>query len=230
MIDNFIQESGSLGLGNVAFRNMSQRLAGDYYEKRHISREASMRMRQEKFAQLDKSGTGIMLLAGHVYAAPYADFIVDMALDDQGFGITDVSVPFYPIALHGLVPYTGRAINLAEDYSKNLLKTIESGAGLYFSFMTEDVAVLQETKFRQFYANEYGKWVHDADVLYKQFSADFGHLYNQAIIEHEILSNGVTLTGYEDGTRVIVNASDYAVNYNGRYIRAGSYIVLRQGD
>jgi hypothetical protein len=230
MIDNFIQESSSLGLENIAFRNMGATLAGNYDEKRHVSREASMRMRQEKFKELNRSGTGIMLLAGHAYAAPFADFIVDMPLDDQGFGITDVSVPFYPIVLHGLVPYAGRAINLAEDYSKNLLKTIESGAGLYFSFMTEETAILQETKFRQFYANEYGKWVNDADALYRKFSADFGHLYGQAITSHEILSPRVTMTGYEDGTRVIVNASDFPVYFNGRHIGADSYIVLRQGD
>jgi hypothetical protein len=230
MIGNFPKNSSSFGLENIAFRNMGSTLAGDYNERRFVSREASMRMRQEKFDELIKSGTGIMILAGHAYAAPFADFIVDIALDDQSFGITDVPVPFYQIALHGLVPYTGRAINLAEDYTKHLLKTIESGAGLYFSFMTEETAVLQETKFRQFYANEYNKWVHDADVLYKRFTADFGHLFNQAITDHGILSSGVTMTSYEDGTRVIVNASDFAVYYYDRYISANSYVVLRQGD
>jgi hypothetical protein len=227
MISNFPKNSSAFGLENIAFRNMGSTLAGDYNERRFVSREASMRMRQEKFGELISQGTGIMLLGGHSYAAPFADFIVDIALDDQSFGITDVPVPFYQIALHGLVPYTGRAINLAEDYTKHLLKTIESGAGLYFSFMTEETAILQETKFRQFYANEYGKWVNDADAMYKRFTADFGHLFNQAITDHVILSHGVTMTSYEDGTRVIVNASDFAVNYNGRYISANSYVVLR---
>ena len=230
MIDNFAKNSASYGLENIAFRNMGTTLAGDYNERRFVSREASMVMRQEKFDELRKSGTGIMILTGHAYAAPFADFIVDMALDDQKFGITDVSVPFYQIALHGLVPYTGRAINLAEDYTKHFLKTVESGAGLYFSFMTEETAVLQETKFRQFYANEYGKWVRDADVLYKQFAANLGHLFGQAITDHVILSAGVTMTSYEDGTRVIVNASDIAVNYDNRNIGANSYVVLRRGD
>jgi hypothetical protein len=227
MIGNFPENSGTFGLENIAFRNMGSTLAGDYNERRFVSREASMKMRQEKFNELISQGTGIMFLTGHAYAAPYADFIVDIALDDQSFGITDVPVPFYEIVLHGLVPYAGRAINLAEDYTKHLLKTIESGAGLYFSFMTEETAILQETKFRQFYANEYGKWVNDADALYKRFAADFGHLYNQAITDHVILSPGVTITSYEDGTRVIVNASDFAVNYYGRYISANNYVVLR---
>jgi len=230
MIDTFSKNSSSFGLENIAFRNMGATLAGDYNERRFVSREASMRMRQEKFDELNKSGTGIMFLSGHAYAAPFADFIVDIALDDQSFGITDVPVPFYEIVLHGLIPYTGRAINLAEDYTKHLLKTVESGAGLYFSFMTEETAVLQETKFRQFYANEYDKWVRDADDIYKRFTADFGNLFNQAITDHEILSSGVTMTSYEDGTRVIVNASDNSVNFYGRYISANNYVVLRQGD
>jgi hypothetical protein len=230
MIDNFVQNSADLGIKNVAFRNIGSRLAGDYDERRHVSREASRNMRQDKLAQLYNSGTGIMVLTGHSYAAPFADFIVDMVLEDQGFGITDVSVPFYPIALHGLVPYTSKAINLAEDYTKNLLKTIESGAGLYFSFMTEETAVLQETKFRQFYANEYHKWIGDANALYRRFSSDFGNLYNQAIVNHTIISQGFTVTEYEDGTRVVVNISDYPSVYGGRTVGADSYIVLRQGD
>jgi len=230
MIDNYADKMHNFDVQNIAFRNIGSRLTGNYNEKQHVSREESVRMRQEKLAELDKAGTGIMLLAGHAYAMPWADFIVDMMLDDQGYGITDVSVPFYPIVLHGLVPYTGNAINLAEDYTKNLLKTIESGAGLYFSFMTEETSVLQETKFRQFYANEYNKWVGDADGLYRQFTASFGHLYNQAIVDHKILSHGVTLTEYEDGTRVIVNASDFAANYNNRNINADSFIVLRRGE
>ena len=192
-----------------------------------------MIMRQDKLAELSASGTGIMLQTGFMFAAPWADFIVDMALDDQGFGITDVSVPFFQIVLHGLIPFTGRAINLAEDYSMNLLKTIESGAGLYFSFMIEDPAVLQETKFRQFYANQYRKWINEADALYRKFTTDLAGLYNQFIVDHVILAPGVTVTVYEDGTRVIVNRSDNDWNYREHAdsylsVEAKSYTVLRQ--
>jgi hypothetical protein len=187
-------------------------------------------MRQEKLAELSGAGNKILLNTGYVYSAPWANFITDMALDCQGFGITDVSVPFYQIVLHGLVPYTGRAINLAEDYTKNLLKTIEGGAGLYFSFMTEETVELQETKFRQFYANEYGKWIGDADALVRRFTSDFAGLHGQAIDDHVILSPEVTVTVYEDGTRVVVNRSDKPWNYNGRILNADSYIVLRRGE
>jgi hypothetical protein len=229
LIDNFTLKASALGLRNIAFRSLGANLAGDYHEKRLVSREASMRMRQEKLAELTGKGIGVLLNTGYAYAAPWADFITDMAIDDQSFGITDVSVPFYPMTLHGLVPYTGPAINLAEDYTKNLLKTIESGAGLYFSFISEESSILQETKFRQFYANEYDKWAPDANALYQKFTVDFAGLYDQAITGHAILSAGLTLTEYEDGTRVIVNGNGGDAYYDGVVIKARGYAVLRRG-
>ena len=227
LIDNFIKKSTSLKISNIAFRNIASKLSGDYNERRLVSREASMLMRQEKLAQLSESGTGIMLNAGYSYGAPLADVIVDLNLYDQSFGITDVSVPFYPIVLHGFVRYTGKAINLAEDYSLNLLKIVESGAGLYFSFMTEETSELQETKFRQFYANEYSRWGGDADALYKKFVKDFDGLFNQEITDHVILADGVTMTVYENGTRVVVNINDLPWNYNGVTVGAYNYIVIK---
>ena len=228
-IDGFMEKAEKLGIQNVAFRNMGSKLAGDYNERRHVSREASMRMRQQQFEKMNQAGSKLIVNTGFVYSAPWASMITDMIIDDQSFGITDTSIPFLPIVLRGLVPYTGRAINLAEDYTKNLLKTIESGAGLYFSFMMEETAELQETRYRQFYANEYGKWVSDANAMYQKFTADFGHLYNQKIANHTILAPNVTVTEYEDGTRVVVNASNNPWNYNGISINADNYIVLRAG-
>jgi hypothetical protein len=230
LIDKFVRDSGKLGVSNFAFRTIGSKLAGDYNEKRPVSREASMKGQQAVLAELKRQGKGVLVNTGYAYAAPYADSITDIALSDQGFGIIDAAVPFYQIALHGLVPYTGRAINLAEDYTKNLLDAVEGGAGLYFSFMTEETAELQETKFRQFYANEYGKWVHDADTLYQKFARDFGGLYNQAIVSHEIVRPKVRVTGYEDGAKVVVNAGEIPWEYQGVIVGPGSYAVIRQGE
>jgi len=229
MIDNFVPKAANLGIKNIAFRNYGSKLTGDYHEKRHVSREASIGIRQKKLGELKNSGTEVLINTGFDFAAPFADIITDVMLDDQYFGITDTAVPFYPIVLHGLVPFTGKAINLAEDYSKNLLKSVESGAGLYFSFMKEETSELQETKFRQFYANEYDKWVGDANALYRQFTADFGKLYNQAIVDHRILSHGVSLTVYQDGTEVVVNISDNDWTYQngGIVVKANSYSVVK---
>jgi hypothetical protein len=206
---------------------MGNRLGGDYNETRRISREQAMNMQNAKLSELRDKGVKTMISIGNVYAAVYADFITDIPLTDQGFGITDVAVPFYGIVLHGRTPYTGGAINLSEDYRLDLVKAVENGAGLYFSFMSEDTAVLQETNFRQFYSNEYSKWIRDADVLYKQFTNDFSGLYNLTIEDHKILNKNVAVTIYEDGTKVYTNANDYDYDYNGMTIPAFGYKVAK---
>ncbi|MDR2447506.1 MAG: DUF5696 domain-containing protein [Treponema sp.] len=227
LIQGFEEKTGKLGVTNVAFRTIGARLGGDYYEKRFVSREASMNLQKRTLAELKQKGRGVLVNTGFLYTAPYADFITDIPLVDQAFGITDISIPFYQIVLHGLVPFAGRAINLAEDYRLNLLKSIESGAGLYFSFMTEDSAILQETKFRQFYANEYSKWVGDADAIYQRFARDFDGLFNQKIDSHEILAPNVTLTIYENGAKVLVNAGKTSCSYEGRNVAPYDYAIIK---
>jgi hypothetical protein len=227
LIENYVKRIDTLGVSAAAFRTIGSTLAGDYNERRRVSRETSMKMQQSLLNDLKEKGKGIWVAAGYVYTVPYADFVADINLTDQGFGITDVSVPFYQIVLHGLVPYAGRAINLAEDYTKNLLVTIERGGGLYFSFMMEETALLQETKFRQFYANEYRKWVGDADALYRRFAKDFEGLWDQTIEDHKMLTRGVTVTEYTDGTQVVVNMGKTAYTYEGVRIGPDDYAVIR---
>jgi hypothetical protein len=56
---------------------------------------------------------------------------------------------------------------------------------------------------------------------------DFNGLFNQAITDHVILADGVTMTVYEKGTRVIVNISDFPWDYDGVTIGAYNYMVIK---
>ena len=228
LIGGFMGRAEGLGLRNVAFMSLGSRLGGDFHERRPVSREASMRMRQETLDELSGAGVGIMMRTGFAYSAPWADIIIDMALEDQGASIVNAAVPFYQIALRGLVPYVGRAINLAEDYTQNMLRIVESGAGLHFSFMMESAAALQETRYRQFFANDYSRWIARADYWYRRFSAEFGGLFGQLITDHEILSPGVTVTSYEGGARVYVNRTGAAWSRGAVSVGPNSWAVSRE--
>lgn len=229
---NFVEEAAGRGVNNIAFRCMASALAGDFNEDRHITREYSMNMRVDFLSGLRDDGTGLWLNYGFSYAAPFADIITGMPLTDQGFGITDIAVPFYQIALHGLVPFAGRQLNLAEDNSYHRLKSIESGALPFFSFMYVPTADLLVSRYRRYFANEFGRWSAEANRVYWEQVENFGHLYNQLITDHQVLHrDGVTVTVWEDGTRVYVNTtiSDF-VTEGGLRIPARpaqSWVVVR---
>jgi hypothetical protein len=228
LVNNFVREAADIGVNNVAFRSLAAALSGDFHEDRHVSREASMNKRIDLLAGLREGGTGIWLNYGFSYAAPFADVITGMPIDDQDFGITDIAVPFYQIALHGLIPFAGQPINLAEDHSRHLLKTVESGASLFFSFMHVPTADLQVTRYLRYFANEFDRWAGVANDLYQRHTQNFGHLYNQFITDHQVLCRrGVSVTVYEDGTRVYVNTTVTDFDEAGVSVPAGRYTVVR---
>jgi hypothetical protein len=229
LIDGYMEKIAGFGAENVAFRTIGNNLAGDYNEKRFVSREATMNMQVEKLRELHAAGHGIMIQSGYAYAAPYADFITDFPLSWQGYGILDEEIPFYQIVLHGLVPYAGRPMNLAEDFELNILRSLESGAGLYFAFMHESPEVLQTSRFLTYYANQYSMWINTAERIHKEFSEQVGDIYNQYITNYTILSSDVSVTEYENGVRVVVNKSSAPFTYEGRTIEAKGYLVIRGG-
>ncbi|MCL2577019.1 MAG: DUF5696 domain-containing protein [Defluviitaleaceae bacterium] len=230
---NFVNEANRHGVNNIAFRSMASALAGDFNEDRHVTREASMDMRADLLEELKENETRIWLNYGFSYGVPYADIITGMPLTDQDFGITDTAVPFYQIALHGLVPFAGRPINLAEDFSNHHLKSIESGASLFFNFMNVPTADLLVTRYRRYFANEFGRWFETANRLYNDHAQNLGHLYNQLIVDHQILNapqGGVTVTIYEDGTHVFVNTTMSDFSIGNFVIEPRSYRVFNSFD
>jgi hypothetical protein len=112
----------------------------------------------------------------------------------------------------------------------HLLKSIESGASLFFSFMDVPTSDLLVTRYRRYFANEFGRWFDVANTLYQNHAQNFGHLYNQFITDHEILNapmGGVTVTVFEDGTRVYVNTTPSEFTAGGIVIAPRSYMVER---
>jgi RNase P protein component len=229
LVRDFVKDAARYGVYNISFRSMASALGGDFHEKRHVTRESAMHMRKGLLAELQSQGTGIWLNYGYSYAVPYADVITGMPVSCQDFGVTDAAVPFYQIALHGLVHFAGSPLNLSEDYSIHLLRSVEAGASLFFSFMTQPVSEIEPAKYRRFFSNEYSRWIDTANNLYHDHNAVFAPLYNQLIIGHSILDDGVTVTVYEDGTRVYVNTSMRDYDGDGFVLPSRRYVVRVAG-
>lgn len=224
-IDKYASEITELGANGIAFEDIGKILSADYNRKNLVTREQVKNLQMEKLEGLSTGGKNIMIRSGNMYAVPYADFIVDVNLATKGYNIIDEEIPFYQIALHGLVSYAGTPINLAPNYNNLLLKTVETGAGLQFSFMDADIFNLRDSRYTNYYSSDFSQWKEEASNLYTQLKNDFGHLYNQFITDHQKLAKGVYMTVYEDGTQVIVNYNDRVYNHNGIEISASDYIV-----
>ena len=222
---NLINKLNSLGAEGIAFRDIGSLLSADYNPKKTVTREQVKQMNLDTIAEAKAAGQRVMMKDGFDYAMPYADLITDMDLAGIKYSIIDWTVPFYQIAIHGAIDYTGEAINLSDDWQTELLRCAEYGAGLSFSFMAEKATVLQDTFHTGYYGAGYDAWIEDAAQIINVYQADMAGLNRTPITGHENLNADVTVTTYANGTQVWVNygTSDYRAG--GNVVPARSYLV-----
>ncbi len=227
MAENLQKAATSYG-GNVAFENIGDDLSADYYRKDPYSRQKVMLNQAELLKKMQDAGTEVMINAGNDYAIPYADMVTNMDLFGAEYTIIDKKVPFYQLALHGYVNYTGEPLNMTQDYEEELLKSAEYGAGLSFTFMDETAFTLQNTLYTQYFGSDYAASKDKMLEIYTRYNQELGHVFNQRMTGHEFVANGVTVTTYEDGTKVYVNYTyDDVKAKDGTLVTARDYVVVR---
>ena len=227
-IDSFLKDASSLGSTSIAFSSIGNKLGADYYRKNPVSRQKVLNQQAEKLAAL--KGNNNIIYKGNAYALPYADIVVDFPIQASKASIEDASIPFFPIALHGYVRYTGDSINITNDYITNLLRSAETGAGLYFIFMDAETDELQESAHTEYFGANYAAWKQQANELYKRYMNDFGNLTTKTIEGHRMINDNVYVTKYSDGTQVYVNyrTTDYSIG--GFTIPAQDWVVVKGGN
>lgn len=227
MSENLSAYAAKYGAG-VSFRETGMDLSADYYIKDMWSREEVLNQQVEEFKKLSDAGQKIMINMGNDYAAIYSDMITNMELQGSEYTIIDTYVPFYQMALHGYVNYTGEALNLTGETEDELLRSAEYGAGLYFNLMNETAFVLQKTLYTQYFGSDYAAW-HDRLVeIYTRYNTELGHTFNQKMTGHEQITTDLSCTIYEDGTRVYVNYGYLDLTAeDGTVVPARDYKVVR---
>ena len=225
-IESFLKETENVKYTGIAFRSVGNTLSSDFNRKATVTRETAKSMQTEELASIGRTS---VFYTGNEYVLPYADIVLKMPLTSQGANIVDVEVPFFSIVLHGYVDYTGDAVNITGDYVTNLLKSAETGAGLYCVLMAAETSELQDTDETKYFGANFDSWEEDIVKLYERFSTDFAGLYNQTIEDHEYVDDNITKTTYADGTEVYVNYRTADYTADGITIPAQDWVVVRKG-
>lgn len=228
MMDSLANAAAGFSAG-VSYRDVGYLLGADYSQKNHVSRQRVAEMEREKLGQIKDSGQGILLPYGNDYAVAYADAILDMDLTGKQYAVLDGFVPFYPMALHGLVPYAGTSVNLSGDYTQAVLESAEMGACLSFTFMMESAATLQESSYTRYFGSDYALWADTAAKVAGRYQKELGGCFGQAITGHKTLAEGVSVTEYADKTKVYVNYNETEYRGIGVIVPARDYLVTGGG-
>jgi len=230
LADRLMAGCSAYGAAGVSYREIGQDLSGDYNPDRRVSREESLASQVETLRKARSAGLGVWVSGGNDYAVPYADFVTGIDFAGNPYSITDESIPFYQIAIGPYVNYAGKPLNLAADYTEELLRSAECGAALSFTFMKADETALQDTNYTEYYGASFDSWAAEAKGIYARYNRDLGSAYGTGITGHRRVSESVTATDFGDGTRVFVNYGDRDFAMGDTVVPARDYVAVKGGE
>ena len=211
------------GFRSACIGSLSSKLYGDYGKKSATSRDQTKAYIAEAAEKL-RSGLGAVLSKDpNAYVLPYTDTATDLPLYSSGFNIFDGDIPLYQLCLHGLIPYSTKAVNGSADAERLVLLAMASGSNLRFDLMHAEISELKDTDFDVYYYAYYDYWIKNA-AQYYEFSKDILKAVSDSEIISYVRAGDRITTKYANGTETVVDLHEGAVTLNGETRRLKDYI------
>ncbi len=194
LYDTFNGQYAGYQWSQLSVSTLGSDLNSNFYKDNALDRERAL---GEVAATLDKmaitSGYNLMLDAGNVYAAKYAEHILNATLDSSHFRYSSYAIPFYGLVFHGYVKYAGSPINYSGDPNYDILRAIENGASLYYVLCMQNTNYLKDDEnLSKYYGVDYKNWFDKLVTQYTTLNAEIGDLQTYEIVGHKsILSERV---------------------------------------
>lgn len=227
-MSKFIKQfNKKVGINSVAFDLLGSSLGGDYKKRALFYKESAM-VEQVEALQLayDNGINKINLFAPYQYAFPYVSNALEVPYTPTSYEIFDYSIPFYQLVVSGSFDYSGTSYNANDEEGMmyHLMRMLETGSNVQFTFTYEDSAKLIMTKYNNYYYTQYTKWLNEVDFLVNSLN-DF-NIHQGVLATHEQLANGVFKVTYSNGVEIILNYTERVITDNlGDYgITRGNYL------
>lgn len=212
-------------MSGISLRDLGNVLTSDKKRSEMINRQEAMEIVRNAFETLENTGKSLMVYGGNAYSLAYATDIVDAPLGSSKFLVTDESIPFYEMVIHGYINYTGAELNLTQstDRSNLLLDLIETGATPRYVMSWESSDNIKYSGLNSMYSVQYTIWDEEAEEFYSTLSEALKDVVNVPIVKHEILSENIRKITYENGSILYINRGSEDTSIDGITIPAKWY-------
>ncbi|GAA3400525.1 DUF5696 domain-containing protein [Paenibacillus hodogayensis] len=226
IVGRFADAYASYGIPGLSLGDLGDAINSDYRKSAMVDRQQAAGVLTEQAEALANQYPDLLLDGGNAPMLPYGKLIVNAPLASSGYQLADETVPFYEMALHGYVDYAGRPANAyGGDLRDYTLKLLETGANVYFQWMSVPGSTVKDTEFSRYYSHEYADWFDDAIRMYAEVRPFLSDVRTRPIVRHERLADGVYRTTYGGGKTVTVNYNAEPATADGMAVPAKGYKV-----
>ncbi|MGN0492024.1 MAG: DUF5696 domain-containing protein [Acutalibacteraceae bacterium] len=225
LADKILKKFTSLNVSGASMSAAGQLCYSDFDGKNGVYRSDIAGIYEGIFKKYSDSGISLAFKDANAYAFPYAERIYSAPASSSGYYMFDKDVPFYQIVLHGLVHLTGEPITSAADRETAFLFAAETGSELLFDGIAKDASVLSGTRYDYLYSTSFDLWSDTAADMYAEIKPLLEKTDKSVITSHSETGD-LTVTVYENGTRVYVNYGADTVEYDGVSVPARDFAVV----
>ncbi|WP_274365414.1 DUF5696 domain-containing protein [Paenibacillus thermotolerans] len=180
---------------------------------------------QDNLNKLSESKT-IALENPNVDNIRFAAYAADISRESSNYGTMYVSIPFRQLVMNGLTEYTTLNVNMSADRSDYfILQALELGSIPKFTISAENVDVLKNTEYSDYFSIQYSVLKEKIKSVYDEYSKGLSEIGTKEIVDHRMLAKNVFETTYASGVSVIVNYNKFPVSVAGARLDALGYII-----
>lgn len=228
-VDRDFPTHKAMGIDGIDLNSVGYLLMSDTNDRYPLSRD-QVAAEWNKVIDRSKAELGAGMAEGPSdYLLGHTDVIYDAPIDSRdAFG--DQPVPFYHIALQGLVTRYSNANNLRNDPKTEFLRQVEWGMQPQYELTHQPSSDLIRTGFNIVYSSQYTDWVDPASQEYKQVRDEFGYLNSLFVTGHEQIAPRVFRVTYEDGSQLLVNYNNSAYDGIQGHVEPLNYLLRKGGQ
>lgn len=210
----------------VAFERIGKRIYHDYNKKSPYSRLETQKRWEDMLSLALEQKDFVAVEGGNAYVLKYADRLSNIPVETSEYHISDETVPFFQMIVHGKIPYTSEPGNLFYDDVEQKLKWIEYGCMPYFELTYENASALRDTKYNNLFTSSYDHWIDNAVQIYEEFNRELKDIWGETMVEHSKLADELYGVRYSNGTVIYINYGSDKAKYGKHSIDARDYLVV----
>ncbi len=189
----------------------------------YFVRSDTKQILQEGYQKLAASGLKILSENANQYLIGYSDYIKDVPLYSSNYDIFSYDIPFAQMVLHGLVPYTTKALNKSASAEELRLLSLVTGTPIHYEMMYENPNAFSDSEYDELYYTSYTGWSDNASKEYKLFSEIISGVSDSRITDYERISAYEYQSSFENGTTIYVNLDTQEIRVNGTDYQLSDY-------
>ncbi|MCL2004341.1 MAG: DUF5696 domain-containing protein [Oscillospiraceae bacterium] len=202
--------------GYIAVEDAGELVYSEYSQTEPMFRDVTGPMLVDALQALkaEPNARRVALTYGNAYTWGIADTLYEAPLGASGYFIQSGEVPFYQLAVHGYIEYSGEPMNLSADKHRAFLRSVEYGALPHYSGIYAPSSDLNRSALEGIFSACYLDWLPDA-ANQTALAGDLTRLISgRRMTDHRQVADGVFRTSYENGVSVTVdyNAQTFSVS------------------